>query len=76
MIRKSVVLPQPDGPSSTMNSPSGTVRLIPLTAGTSPPNDLTMFLASTAAIAHPDFGLSLVRPLVSDLAHTLSAAEA
>src|SRR5215470_3638102 len=51
MMRRNVVLPQPDGPSSTMNSPSGTARLMPLTAGTSP-NFLTMSLVNTAAIAH------------------------
>src|SRR5262245_15994842 len=49
MMRRNVVLPQPDGPSNTMNSPSGTVRLMPLTAGTSP-NFLTMSLVNTAAI--------------------------
>src|SRR5215467_10311309 len=50
MTRRNVVLPQPDGPSSTMNWPSGTVRLMPLTAETSP-NFLTMSLVNTAAIA-------------------------
>src|SRR6476661_9999142 len=52
MMRKNVVLPQPEGPSSTMNSPSGTVRLMPLTAGTSP-NFLTISLVNTAAIEPP-----------------------
>src|SRR5262249_8591448 len=52
MMRRNVVLPQPDGPSSTMNWPSGTVRLMPLTAETSP-NFLTMSLVDTAAIAPP-----------------------
>ena len=32
IIRSNVVLPQPDGPTSTMNSPSLIVRLIPSTA--------------------------------------------
>src|SRR6185437_3257500 len=52
MMRRYVVLPQPDGPSSTMNSPFGTSKLMPLTAGTSP-NFLTMFLVDTAAIEPP-----------------------
>src|SRR6266481_3162124 len=33
MILRKVVLPQPDGPSSTRNSPSRTDRLMPSTAG-------------------------------------------
>src|SRR6478609_9682248 len=52
MMRRKVVLPQPDGPSSTMNSPSGTVSEMPLTAGTSP-NILTISLVNTAAIEPP-----------------------
>src|ERR1043166_2812746 len=52
MMRRNVVLPQPDGPSSTMNSPSGTVSEMPLTAGTSP-NFLTISLANTADIEPP-----------------------
>src|SRR5579862_9666284 len=52
MMRRNVVLPQPDGPSSTMNSPFGTVRLMPFTAGTSP-NFLMIFLVNTAAIEPP-----------------------
>src|SRR6185312_4676525 len=52
MMRRNVVLPQPDGPSSTMNSPSGTVSEMPLTAGTSP-NFLTISLACTADIDPP-----------------------
>ncbi len=31
-MRKVVVLPQPEGPSSTTNSPSSTARSIPFTA--------------------------------------------
>ena len=31
-MRSVVVLPQPDGPSSTMNSPSSMARSIPFTA--------------------------------------------
>src|SRR5689334_9762553 len=52
MMRRKVVLPQPDGPSSTMNSPSGTVSEMPLTAGTSP-NFLMISLANTADIEPP-----------------------
>src|ERR1051326_2085716 len=52
MMRRHVVLPQPDGSASTMNSPSGTVSEMPLTAGTSP-NFLTISLANTADIEPP-----------------------
>ena len=37
IIRSSVDLPQPDGPTRTMNSPSAMSRSMPLTASTSPP---------------------------------------
>src|SRR3954467_12106335 len=53
MMRRNVVLPQPDGPSSTMNSPSGTVRLMPSTAETSS-NFLTISLVNTEAIEPPE----------------------
>src|SRR4051794_18312545 len=36
MVRRRVLFPQPDGPTSTVNSPSATVRSMPLTAGTVP----------------------------------------
>src|SRR5215471_15161238 len=49
MMRRKVVLPQPEGPSKTMNSLLGTSKLMPLMAETSP-NFLTMFLVDTAAI--------------------------
>src|SRR5262249_27112564 len=49
MILRKVVLPQPDGPSSTRNSPSGTDMLTPSTAGTSPKSFL-IFSATTLAI--------------------------
>src|SRR5215510_2219802 len=52
MMRRNVVLPQPEGPSSTMNSPFGTLSEMPLTAGTSP-NFLTISLVNTAAIEPP-----------------------
>src|SRR5689334_3126496 len=52
MMRRNVVLPQPEGPSSTMNSPFGTLSEMPLTAGTSP-NFLTISLVNTAAIDPP-----------------------
>src|SRR5689334_23785587 len=53
MMRRNVVLPQPEGPSKTMNSPFGTSKLMPFTAGTSP-NFFMMFLVDTAAIKPPD----------------------
>ena len=37
-IRRTEDFPQPDGPSSTMNSPSVIVRLKSLTAGSPPPS--------------------------------------
>src|SRR6266571_5079418 len=40
IIRNKVVLPQPEGPTSTMNSPLSIVRLIPSTALTPPGNVL------------------------------------
>src|SRR5262249_54479840 len=43
----------------TMNSPFGTSRLIPLTAGTTP-NCLTIFLAETADMNPPRIQRSLV----------------
>src|ERR1041385_7178282 len=52
MTRRNVVLPQPEGPSKTMNSPFGTSRLMPLTAETTP-NCLTIFLAETADMNPP-----------------------
>jgi hypothetical protein len=36
IMRRVVVLPQPDGPSSEKNSPASMSRSIPRTAGTSP----------------------------------------
>src|SRR6185437_195024 len=53
MMRRKVVLPQPEGPSSTMNSPSETDRLIPLTAAT-PPNSFFTSRVEIAAIAASD----------------------
>src|SRR5712692_6068389 len=49
MILRKVVLPQPDGPSSTRNSPSQADKLTPSRAATSPKSFL-MSLATTAAI--------------------------
>src|SRR6516165_12770721 len=52
MILKKVVLPQPDGPSSTKNSPSRTDRLTPSTAVT-PPKSFLISLVTTAATGLP-----------------------
>src|SRR3954468_14784582 len=60
IIRRSVVLPQPDGPTSTMNSPSAIVRLTSSTARTPPANSLTMCSSSIWAMARnilPDSAL-------------------
>ena len=51
-IRRKVVLPQPEGPSRTMNSPSRTDRLMPSTATTSP-NSFLISLVAMCAIAAP-----------------------
>jgi len=51
-IRKSVVLPQPEGPTSTTNSPSLIVTLTPCTTSTRPKDFLTSF-SSTEAMHDP-----------------------
>src|SRR5262245_52952686 len=50
MMRSNVVLPHPDGPSRTRNSPSRTSRDMPSTAVTGPKR-LLMLLAATEATA-------------------------
>src|SRR5262249_22662590 len=60
MMRRKVVLPQPEGPSKTMNSPLGTSKLMPLMAGTSP-NFLPMLLIDTAAIDPPSYSIISLR---------------
>src|SRR5262249_20096744 len=50
MMRSNVVLPHPDGPSSTKNSPSCTLREMPSTAVTGPKR-LVILLAATEATA-------------------------
>src|SRR6185295_100426 len=50
IIRRVVVLPQPEGPSMTKNSPSSTVKLEPLTA-TKSPNAFCRLLTVICAIA-------------------------
>src|SRR6185312_2122240 len=63
MMRRKVVFPQPDGPSKTMNSPSGTVSVMPFTAAT-PPNILTISLVKTIAIERsPDFNVIMRPPI-------------
>ena len=49
-MRSKVVLPQPEGPSSTRNSPSVLARSIPSTAGVPSPNRLVSRRASMVAI--------------------------
>src|SRR6266536_4822157 len=51
MQRKSVVFPQPDGPTSTMNSPSSIVRSTPSTACTPFGNVFTTVCSSMPAMA-------------------------
>src|SRR3954447_8701773 len=50
IIRSSVDLPQPEGPTRIMNSPSSTSIDTSLTAGKPSPYCLTMFFISMAAI--------------------------
>src|SRR4051812_39233284 len=50
IIRSNVDLPQPDGPTRIMNSPSSTSIDTSLTAGKPSPYCLTMFFISMAAI--------------------------
>src|SRR4026208_1865136 len=52
IIRRLVVLPQPDGPTSTMNSPSAISRLKSSTAVTSP-YFLVMWSNVTVAMSEP-----------------------
>ena len=54
IIRRVVVLPEPDGPSSVMNSPSRTSRLTPSTADTSP-NFLTRSRMTSARASEDPF---------------------
>src|ERR1700682_4155713 len=49
IIRRSVLLPQPEGPTSTQNSPSAIDTSTPCTTGVLP-NDLRTALRLTAAI--------------------------
>src|SRR5712691_3401364 len=48
--RKVVVLPQPEGPSSTTISPAGTTKLTPSTAGRPSGNCLRRSLTSSVAV--------------------------
>src|ERR1700730_11481864 len=47
--RNVVVLPQPEGPSSTTISPAGTLKLTPSTAGRPPAKTLTRLRTSSVA---------------------------
>src|SRR6266516_760455 len=58
IIRKRVVLPQPDGPTSTMNSPLSIVRLIPSTAVT-PPGKVLRTPLKTIVLTAPVLLLAL-----------------
>ena len=48
IIRSSVVLPQPEGPSSVKNSPASMARLTPSTAVNSPKRRVTFWISSSA----------------------------
>src|SRR5947199_7860106 len=58
IIRNNVVLPQPDGPTSTMNSPLSIVRLIPSTAVT-PPGKVLRTPLKTIVLTAPVLLLAL-----------------
>src|SRR4051794_16429687 len=51
-MRSNVVLPHPEGPRSTRNSPSLLARSMPSTAGGFSPNCLVRFRTSTVAIGN------------------------
>src|SRR5579864_9571335 len=51
--RRVVVLPQPDGPSSTTISPAGTLKLTPSTAGRPIAKRLVSAVTSSAAVMVP-----------------------
>ncbi len=53
IIRRSVDLPQPDGPTSTMNSPSPTVSETPSTARTPFGNSLATRSSTIFPTSHP-----------------------
>ena len=61
IARRVVVLPAPDGPSTTKNEPSGTSRSTPSRAWTSP-NDLRSPCAATVPIRPPALPCSCRRP--------------
>src|SRR6202012_4258270 len=52
MMRSSVVLPDPDGPSSASNSPSPTLRST-LSSAVNAPNFFTMFFSSIGTQQRP-----------------------
>src|SRR4030095_6304484 len=62
IIRRLVVLPQPDGPTRTMNSPSPISRLRSFTAWESPYIFLTLSHV-TVAMAHPPLPAVLREPM-------------
>src|SRR5438552_8704453 len=68
-MRKSVVLPQPDGPSSTRNSPSLVAKSTPSTARTAPSkcftSDRTSRVATPPLLAGAAYQ-PLVTPLLED----------
>src|SRR5215216_3770868 len=60
IIRRVVVFPQPEGPTSTTNSPSSIARLMLLTAATEP-NVLRRFCSSIRATLESLFAHDLTR---------------
>src|SRR3954470_10008362 len=67
MIRSSVVLPEPEGPSSASNSPCATLRST-LSSAVKLPNFLTMFLTSMVTWPVPWF-LSFVEAALENGLH-------
>src|SRR5438876_11538827 len=67
IMRRRVVLPQPEGPSSTRNSPSVVAKSTPSTAWTSPSKCLASDRTSTVATASASSAYkALVTPFLED----------
>src|SRR4051794_22253120 len=67
IMRRSVVLPHPDGPSSTRNSPSPVTKSTPSTAWTSPSKVLVSEWPSTVATSSNVLAGAANEPLVTPL---------
>ena len=73
IMRSRVVLPHPDGPSSTRNSPSRVARSTPSTARTSP-NAFVMRFVSTVANYTRPFSFHLAKMRLQAVSASFSAS--